>query len=574
MFADPQAAARELKAHAQSLQTTFGRLEHACLDVGARLGEAIPGLTDLSNLFESLTQTLNGDDLTAACSDLQKIADELTSAARELSEESHALTNLVQLNRTIGGLLANLLAANRTILALVFNMKIEAAPLSRSGDDLAGFAEGLQDLSHRARSALEEYRATYEKLDGLLRSSCETQKAFQRSHEPALTATSAEIAQSLSEVADLRLRTLTMLRDIGAQSRQVSENIGHCVLALQIGDSTRQRAEHAHASLDVAAGRLEDDPPEPASRFAARVCRLQERQLEGARAEFSREMSTISASLADLSQKTDDLAGRGRSLFSASDTRQGSFLDVLARKLAAAQAIVEECRQARSVVDTAAAAVATTMVDLQDRTTRLLEIVVDVTIIGTNALLKSTRLGDRGKGFSVIAQELRIYSDSIAKGIKEMPPALERVVAFAQRFDNAGRSLNSGRLGELDGRMSVAIEAFGSGGRQMTAALERLRKEADGVRDVLRSATSTLSVHEEISSSLGDAASGVGAVADDLGHADARSAEVDGQLDQLFRSAYTMQSERIIHDEFTGYCEPAAPRRQAPVEDLAVAFML
>jgi hypothetical protein len=569
-----QDLAQELKTHAQALETTFAKLEHACLDVGAGLGQAIPGLADLAALFESLTQALNGDELTTACSALRQIADELTRAAQELNEESLALTNLVRLNRSIGDQLANLLSANRTISALVFSMKIEAAPLSRSGDDLAGFAEGLQDLSERARHALEEYRATYEKLDGLLRSSCEAQNAFQRSHEPALAATSGEIAESLGDVADLRRRTLATLQDIGAQSRQVSERIGQCVLALQIGDSTRQRVEHVHATLGGAADRLEETgEPEAVALFASRLCRLQELQLEDALAEFSREMATISASLAGLSQQTDDLAQHGRSLFSASDMGRGSFLDVLARKLTAAQAIVEECRQARSVVDAAAAAVATTMVDLQDRTTRLLEIIVDVTIIGTNALLKSTRLGDRGKGISVIAQELRIYSDRIVNGIKELPPALDRVVTFAHRFSNAGRSLDSGKLGELDERMSVAIKAFGSGGQQMSAALARLREEADGVRGMLDGAAATLAEQDEIGSTLESAATGLGSVASRLGNADSRSPEVDAQLDQL-RPAYTMQSERVIHDGFTGYFERAAPRRQAPVEDLAVAFML
>jgi len=574
MSVDAEALTQELRAHARSLHTTFPRLERACLDVGAGLGEAMPGLAELAALFDGLTQSLNGDELAAACSALQEIADEVTHAAHELSEESLALANLVELNRSIGGQLAPLLSANRTISAFVFNMKIEAAPLNQSGEDLAAFAEGLQDLSERTRRALEEYRATYKKLDDLLRSSCEAQTAFQRSHEPALAATSAEIAESLSDVADLRRRTLEMLQDIGAQSREVGERIGQCVLALQIGDSTRQRAEHAHASLGVAADRLDEaDEPEAAAAFVARLCRLQELQLEAALAEFTREMALISASIAGLSQQTGDLAQRGRSLFSASDKGHGSFLDVLAHKLAAARAILRECREARSAVDAAAAAVATTMADLQERTARLSEMVVDVTIIGTNARLKSARLGERGKGIGVIAQELRLYSDRIVNGIKELPPALERVVTFAQRFGDAGRSLDSGKLGEIDARMSVAIEAFGSAGKQMSVALERLHKDADGVLGVLGGAASTLAEQGDVGAALETAAAGIGSVAARLGHAESRSRQVDAELDEL-RSAYTMQSERAIHDRFTGYGDAAAPQRRAPAEDFALAAML
>jgi hypothetical protein len=213
-----------------------------------------------------------------------------------------------------------------------------------------------------------------------------------------------------------------------------------------------------------------------------------------------------------------------------------------------------------------------------------LEIVVEVTIIGTNARLKSARLGERGKGIGVIAQELRIYSDRIVNGIRELPPALDRVVTFAQRFGDAGRSLDSGRLGEIDARMCVAIEAFGFAGKQMSRALARLHTEADGVLGVLGGAAATLADEADVGAALATAAAGIGSVASRLGNADSRSREIDAELDARLRSAYTMQSERAIHDRFTGYCDKAAPRRRSPaqevaaqevaVEEFAVAAML
>ena len=84
--------------------------------------------------------------------------------------------------------------------------------------------------------------------------------------------------------------------------------------------------------------------------------------------------------------------------------------------------------------------VSATMADLDHRTANLSEIIIDVTMIGTNALLKSSRLGDRGKGLSVIAQELRSYAAKIVEGVEELPAALREVSAFVERFAERGRA--------------------------------------------------------------------------------------------------------------------------------------
>ena len=158
---------------------------------------------------------------------------------------------------------------------------------------------------------------------------------------------------------------------------------------------------------------------------------------------------------------------------------------MLERKLAAAHAIIAECQRARAVVDQATVAVATTMTDLQQRISALLEIVGDVSTIGVNALLRSKRLGERGKGFSLLAQELRSCSARIVAGIHDLPPALAAVVDCAGRFSQTEHSLDSQKLARLSARMNAAIETFSANGKQMSTALERLEQEAQSVGKLL-----------------------------------------------------------------------------------------
>ena len=574
-----------LREIADAISGTFAPCERACLDVGARLGDAIPGLSDLAGLFEMLSQSLESEELRAAGLDLQTVARQIEAMAKELTGESKALADLVTLNRAIAERICGLLESSRTITVLVFNVKIEAASLSDTGEDMRSFVEGLHGLAQRAQQALNEYQLTHGKLYDLLHASSETQKSFQDSHQARLLSIAAEIASSVSAVGDRRREIAGPLLEIGAQSQRVGAQIGSCVVALQVGDSTRQRIEHVHAALNIAADGLEADAAhrmwaecggaaaaEARGAIVADISRLQSLQLGATLHDFTEEVDTISASLQGLLADADDLAKRGQALFGAGGGESDSFLETLEHRLEAARAIIDECRRARAIVDRAASAVSATMGDLERRTAGLTEIIIDVTMIGTNALLKSSRLGDRGKGLSVIAQELRTYAARIVEGIEHLPAALREVTAFVEQFSEAGRAHGADHLIALDERMLSAIGSFKASGATMTDALARLGRETSEVRGMLgEAATRLVDNRDDISAALRRAVAEIDDLADGVGETDAGSSICAAALDQLLRASYTMASEREIHDDFVG--EAATDARAASDDEIADAYL-
>jgi len=295
----------------------------------------------------------------------------------------------------------------------------------------------------------------------------------------------------------------------------------------------------------------------------AAICRLQSRQLDAALGDFSSEMDTIATALQGLLADSDELATRDRALFGSAGGGGDSFLETLERRLEAARVIMRECRQARAVVDSAAATVSATMADLDHRTANLSEIIIDVTMIGTNALLKSSRLGDRGKGLSVIAQELRSYAAKIVEGVEELPAALREVSAFVERFAERGRARGADHLNALDARMLSAIEPFKANGKAMSDALMRLERETTTVGALLGEAARRLTADRgDIGTSLRTATAEIDSLAAEVGAADEWPAGGDDVLDGLLRSAYTMASERQIHESFLGEAASSAPRRR------------
>jgi len=564
-----------LRQTADAVSRTFAPCERSCLDVGARLGDAMPVLSDLSGLFQELSQSLEGEQLRAAGADLQTVSDQIEATAKDLSGESQALADLVALNQAIAERIANLSESGRTISMLVFNVKIEAASLSGLGEDMRGFVEGLHQLAERAQQALNQYRLTHGKLYDLLHVSSEAQKRFQESHQTRLLSIAGEIAASVAAVGERRRETAEALSEIGSRSQRVGAQIGQCVVALQVGDSTCQRIEHARRALHLAAQGLESDAADDAwaafsaaldretrNAAVAGICRLQSRQLGAALDDFADEMDTIAGALQGLLADSDELATRDRALFGSGGEGGDSFLETLEHRLESARAIMRECRQARAVVDGAAATVSATMADLDQRTANLSEIIIDVTMIGTNALLKSSRLGDRGKGLSVIAQELRSYAAKIVEGVEALPAALREVAAFVERFAERGRARGADHLNALDERMLSAIEPFKANGRAMTEALTRLERETATVGALLGDAARRLAADRgNIGTSLRNAIADVDSLAAGIGDADERPAGYDEILDGLLRSAYTMAIERQIHEAFLGETESATTRQ-------------
>ncbi len=295
--------------------------------------------------------------------------------------------------------------------------------------------------------------------------------------------------------------------------------------------------------------------------LAARAAQLQALQLEEARLDFERETAKIAGSLAALGGEARELESRGLRLFGADEGGEGSFLEALARQLAAARALVNEGLKARAGVDAAKDAVAVTMAELRSRTASLVELAADVTMIGTNASLRSARLGDAGKGITLVAAELRGFGRQIRSAVSQLAASLGRVAAFVDQFSQAQQELEAERLSLLVQRMQAAIEVFGGGGARMSEALRRLGEEAANAREKLERAAEALEGCGDAAPELADAARTIAGFVGELGGAGPARPEIDRLLDERLRPAYSMASERRVHDAFTGLRLPPSPRR-------------
>src|SRR3978361_1615136 len=101
-----------------------------------------------------------------------------------------------------------------------------------------------------------------------------------------------------------------------------------------------------------------------------------------------------------------------------------SFLVTMKQRLAEASVLISACGRAKVSVDASMAELENVLGKFRDAISALDETGVDITLIGMNAGLKASHLGEKGRAFVVIANELKQTADRISGAAKLLEPVL------------------------------------------------------------------------------------------------------------------------------------------------------
>jgi len=552
-----------LDASLADIKRLAQQCDKLCFAAGAHLSEAVPGLSNLSSHFEALSTMLEGEDVSAATANLEQVARDVEAIGHGLTAEHESLGALIVLNHLLSRHIANLDDDVRFLAAVVSYVKIELAAIDHEGERLEGFSQSLEELAFRTQSTLDKFQATHTTLLYQLQQTAGAQSSFVTSHQAKLVDVAQEIETSLSILSTRRKTISGVAAEIGTTAQNIGMRIAQSVVALQIGDSARQRIEHAGEALTVAAdffrggegsalfSAFDGEPSSDDRRMAlVRVCDLQSLQLAGTASEFSPEMATIKSLLAQIVDSVGGLSKRSDDLFGSQDPSSNSFLGDLEQKLETARQLIDQCEQSRTTVDKTAAEVVLTIVELERLAVNVAAMAIDMTIIGTNAIVAAHRLGTRGAALSVIAQHLRGHAIGVADGVKLLKPALADVLTSANHFVEARKGQDAESMAVLAASMNAALGSFKTCAAALSDLRQRLGHESAVAEGLLRQAMTGLGEVDNVDEELGDAAAAVGRISAEIDDGQEASTVLDETLDRLLRPKYTMASERTLHDTF------------------------
>jgi hypothetical protein len=539
------------------------------LAMGKNLESAMGLLARLIATFGQLQADLESDGLRTAVDDLSRVAAQVQDIAGTHGRRGDIFTRLVDLTDGIAGRVARMRQAVRGVSMLSVNARISAAGLSAAGAEFMEFSTEIARSLRLAGDNLERLGHELSELGSQVRAASAGSSEFERLQTGAGKTIPRRLTAGVQTVATRRGEAAASSSSIAARSQQAQARIGSAVMALQIGDSTRQRAEHVQQSLVMAADALAAAERQGSSdrqrrALAAKVCALAAAQLTDAADEFAREAGRILAALGGLARDAREIAHLGDAAFGSAAGR-GSFLQELDGEIGEAKQLLAGFQVARAAADRLAGSVAAGSANLVAQIGTLRSLEADIRILALNTALKCGRIGAEGRSLEVVARELREFSAGTEREAVAVAEDLDRVVAVARALDDGAAVATVNAAGVTD-TMTAAAAQLGACERGFTAALAMLTRDGAVIAGLLEETASSISAGDDIGALLRQAAADLAGL--QVG-ADGEDAAPAGEA--IFASIYalyTMAQEREVHARVIGSAPPAAAGAPPPAAAL------
>jgi len=561
----PEPAA--IRRIADELAQPRHRIEAAFVAAGTRLTEGAALLNTLGKLFEALPAALSGPEVESASAHLSAVAARAAALAQTFGREKADLARLVEVVAAASTPIAELRRTVKMMGIVSVNARVTAAGIVGDSDDFDVFTTDIATLSDSAGRTIQDFARVYRQLVGELDRAAAQRARFEAAHADTLAGLGRSLAATLAALDGQRTAALESSAETGRVSRQIVGRIGSAVMALQVGDATRQRVEHVEAGLASLADLLEDRPdPEfslaPADRVATipPVVQLHQALLAEAGADFAGEVAQAEQDLTALAADAGLIMARARD-FRGGDGGRTSAIAGLSAQLGAAVAILHDFEAERAKLEAVAGAVKDTVRILLEHVGAVQEIEANMRLVSLNAAVRCAQLGPRGASLTVIATQLRELTGETVAAAEAAMARLDESAALAGAFGAAAAGGGASQIGELEEQAHLALDIMDGLDQRIAAALARLNADGPRVVAALGAAASALAGQAALAETLDDLAVTLLALAPGTPPA-ALPAAAWTVLDGL-RRRYTMEAERRIHDALFAAAAPGRPATAA-----------
>ena len=575
-FPDTDKAVAVIRSASTSTEARF-------VDIGDKLESAIGTIGSLRETFDVLAAEMRGESLRETTQELLKIMPRLRELGIGNDSERAAIGQLDQQIGLIHQRIVQMSKAVDGIRMLSINARIEAVSIGDAGLDFASFTSEIGRTLRLAQNSLTEFTVELQGVGSLLHSAAARQIVLGQQQSATMLSIPAKLSVSVGAITDRGKRAGAAATAVAKKSEQVGQRISAAVMALQIGDTTRQRLEHVDYALSLVADILSPSAAgsgdwtglSEAGRRAlvTMCCKMQAAQLIDTADEYDREIGQILSSLKQLSADAEDILRLGDAAVGGTGERGRTFVSEVEDQVAAVSALLDGFGAARREADQVATSVSDATARLVSHTRVLKSLEEDIRIMGLNTTLKCGRLGTIGRPLLVVAQELRSYSNQIAAEAGAVTEKLDSVMTIAAALSGGDHEKRAADLEVVATGMSTAVSRLRTAGQSLADALGSLARDTSEVGGLLRDTVERAQVHEELSHVLRQSAAELRIAGDgDVSDSALDMPETDRLLALLMR-CYTMDQERIVHDRHSHgrasamVCKPAAAASDA-LEDV------
>ena len=546
-----------LRAVDQDLGALTGSAEREFVPVGALLSESAVAINGIGNSLCQLGRSLQGEEALQSVAELNQAVERIHTMHAKAGT-TDALPGLAADAQEIARHLDTLRRIVAEITALAINGKIQAALVATAGVDFTVFTAEIGRLGAMAADQIENAAARLQAVRSAIASAIEAEGAFVRNEAGELKNIRSRVESNIALIVERGRRAAHSLEAVQDKSRQVADKVANTVGELQVNDITCQRIEHVRIVLRALMTRdadwLRSMPEDRFHRLAALATRLQCRQLDQAAADYVTEIEALAFNLRGLSDDAAELLAEAESAFG--DSHGGVFLTEIEGDIDRASALLDAYSQADQRTRSMVTDVSQGFIAMSNDLDSIRSIDADMRVMGLNATLKCGRLGNAGQALGVVAQELRACSRRTEDSSRMVGTLLGKALESAQSLNR--QSTTAMLEVEFDAThpcrsiMNSCVAGLHQLSATMTQTLENLRSDAPAVSGRLAQGAGAISFHRRLKSDCDLASQVIAHTAELIDDGEAPTAEDYDDLRRLTEVNYTMDSERLIHDQFDG----------------------
>jgi hypothetical protein len=162
----------------------------------------------------------------------------------------------------------------------------------------------------------------------------------------------------------------------------------------------------------------------------------------------------------------------------------GSVQTLVEEKTESVRSLAQEAGSSAERIEEAnriTARIVKTMSSLLELSGSIEDISQRVNILGLNAAIEAARAGNLGKGFSVIASEIRKLAETTQINTKQISDAVSSLLASVKDSESAGR-LTSEAFRQLDQGIRTVLASY----QDIAASMEVLGREKDAILGIVK----------------------------------------------------------------------------------------
>ncbi|UYQ72047.1 hypothetical protein OF122_18760 [Pelagibacterium flavum] len=561
--------AADLAGHREKIETAF-------VSVGGCLTEGAALLNKLIKLFDALPDALRGAEVEEATGHLEAVASRAAALSDAFGQERAGLERLFEVVRAANLPISDLHRTIKMMGIVSINARVTAASIAEDTDDFDVFTTDIATLSESATRTLKEFSQVYRQLVIEVDAAVSQRNRFEGAHAHTLSDLAGRLAATLRALESQRTSAVEGSAETSRLSRQIVGQIGNAVMALQVGDATRQRLEHIETGFHHLAEILSGEPvfdiaftSEDRTHALAAIATLEQAQLAETARDFGGEVDDAERSLAALAADAETIMTRSRGQY-GSDAGKSSAISSLSDQLRAAVALLGNFEAERAKLEAVAATVQQTVGILLGHVEAVQDIEANMRLVSLNAAVRCAQLGPRGASLTVIATQLRELTSETVVAAESAVDWLSQSAALADAFGATTATDGAGEGRGLEQGATLALELLSGLDQKLATALSSLDTDGTRVIALLQKAANGLDGLGALSEAMDDIRMQIADLAPDEIPSE-QSAQLTGLIAGL-RRLYTMEAERAVHDTLFGppVASAAAPASDDMFDDLMV----